>query len=82
MRAAHKKTGRKPVCRLLRRLYGHPSAGLFWERRYKNFLQEAGFKEMLGWQCLFYREQYTVILSVYVAEFKMAGKHSGLATAW
>ena len=31
MRAAHKKTGRKPVCRLLRSLYGHPSAGLFWE---------------------------------------------------
>ncbi len=53
MRAAHKNTGRKPVCRLLRSLYGHPSAGLFWERRYKSVLKEAGFKEMLGWECLF-----------------------------
>ncbi len=82
MRAAHKKTGRKPVCRLLRSLYGHPSAGFVWERRYKSVLKEAGFKEMLGWECLFYHEQYKVILSVYVDDFKMAGRHSELATAW
>ena len=27
--------------------------GLFWERRYKAVLKAAGFKEMLGWECLF-----------------------------
>ena len=31
MREAHAKTGRRPVCRLLRLLYGHPQAGFFWE---------------------------------------------------
>ena len=32
---AHRRTGRRPVCRLLRSLYGHPNAGLFWERKYR-----------------------------------------------
>ena len=36
MREAHAKTGRKPVRLLKRSLYGHPCAGLFWERRYKH----------------------------------------------
>ena len=62
MREAHKRTGRRPVCRLLRSLYGHPSAGLFWERKYKNVLRTAGFKEMLGWECFFYHEQYKNLL--------------------
>ena len=37
---------------------------------------------MLGWECLFYHEQYKVILSVFVDDFKMAGRHSELAKAW
>ena len=40
MREAHRRTGRRPVCRLLRSLYGHPSAGLFWERKYKMILRD------------------------------------------
>ena len=31
---------------------------------------------------MFYHEQYKVILSVYVDDFKMAGRHSELAKAW
>ena len=64
MKAAHEQTGRRPVCKLLRSLYGHPNAGLFWERKYKGILRKAGFKEMLGWECMFYHSSYQVILSV------------------
>ena len=79
---AHRRTGRKPVCRLLRSLYGHPTAGLFWERKYKQVLRAAGFKEMIGWECLFVHETWQVMLSVYVDDFKMAGTEKGVAQAW
>ena len=39
MREAHRRTGKRPVCELLRSLYGHPSAGLFWGRKYKQILR-------------------------------------------
>ena len=66
---------------LLRSLCGHPSIGLYWERRYKSVLKETGFKETLGWEYLFHHEQYKVILGVYVDDFKTAGRKSELATA-
>ena len=82
MKEAHRRTGKRPVCRLLRSLYGHPTAGLFWERKYKQVLRAARFKEMIGWECLFLHETYKVILSVYVDDFKMAGTKKGVAQAW
>ena len=66
---------------LLRSLYGHPTAGLFWERKYKQVLRSAGFKEMIGWVYLFLHETYKVILSVYVDDFKMAGIKKGATQA-
>ena len=36
-----------------------------------------GFKEMMGWECLF-----SLILSVYVNDFKLAGKKENLKTGW
>ena len=82
MRDAHKRTGRRPVCELLRSLYGHPNAGLFWERKYRSILRRAGFREMIGWECMFYHSTYQVIISVYVDDFKMAGTRKGVQQAW
>jgi len=45
-------------------------------------LKQAGFKEMIGWECLFYHSQYKVILSVYVDDFKMTGREAGMRKAW
>ena len=78
MRDAHARTGRRPVCRLLRSLCGHPSAGLFWERKYKQVLRTAGFEEMVGWECLFIHKEYKAILSVYVDDFKLVGKSESI----
>ena len=82
MRAAYERTGRRPVCKLLRSLYGHLNAGFFRERKYKAILRKAGFNEMLGWECILFHETYKVILSVYVDDFKMAGTRAGVRRAW
>ena len=82
MKEAFAKTGRRLVCKLLRSLYGHPNAGLFWERKYKSVLRRAGFREMLGWECMFFHPVYEVILGVYVDDFKMAGTKQGVEKAW
>ena len=37
---------------------------------------------MIGWECLFYHSTYKVILSVYVDDFKMAGREAGMRKAW
>ena len=49
---------------------------------YKQILRAAGFKDMIGWECLFYHEHFKVILSVYVDDFQMAGRKEGLEKAW
>ena len=41
-----------PVCPLRLSLYGHPMAGVFWERHCQVKLKEAGFVPVPGWECL------------------------------
>jgi hypothetical protein len=82
-RKLHAETGQRPVCRLLKSLHGHPLSGLFWEKHYTTALaQKTGFQKMLGWECMFYNVVLQVILSVYVDDFKMAGKKENLSKAW
>ena len=42
-----------PVCPLLRNLYGHPLAGLIWEKHCQKCILKAGFEKIPGWECLF-----------------------------
>ncbi len=37
---------------------------------------------MLGWECMFYHVELQVISSVYVDDFKMAGKQDNISKAW
>ena len=71
-----------PVVKLRLALYGHPLAGLFWERHYRQHLLEIGFKPVDGWECLYWHPTLHLLLSVYVDDFKMAGKSSTLAQGW
>ena len=43
----------RPVCRLRLNLYGHPLAGLYWEKHCKKALLECGFETVTGWECLY-----------------------------
>ena len=42
-----------PVVSLERNLYGHPLAGISWERQFGKVLLEHGWEEVLNWECSF-----------------------------
>ena len=56
-----------PVVPLERNLYGHPLAGLLWERQFEKIL----LKYMVGrrfpnWECLFVHREKGLLLFVFV----------------
>ena len=56
--------------------------GKFWENHFTEILLKAGFEKMMGWECLFFHRRLKLILSVYVDDFKLAGKKDSLANGW
>ena len=42
-----------PVLPLERNLYGHPLAGLLWERQFEKILLKYGWEKVSNWECLF-----------------------------
>ena len=71
-----------PVVRLRLNLYGHPLAGLYWEKHCKEALFKCGFEPVRGWECLYKHPKEKLFLSVYVDDFKMAGKAEALEPMW
>ena len=65
-----------PVVPLERNLYGHPLAGLLWERQFEKVLLKYGWEKVSNWKCLFVHRGKGLFLSVYVDDIKMAGKQS------
>ena len=51
-----------PVVPLERNLYGHPLAGLLWERQFENILLKYGSEKVSNWECLFVHHEKRVIL--------------------
>ena len=76
------KRFRNPVCRLIRNLYGHPQAGLYWEKHCKQALLRCGFEPVKDWECLYLHRRKQLFVSVYVDDFKMAGKAASLSPMW
>ena len=73
---------KRPVCRLLLNLYGHPDAGGYWENHSFNIITKAGFTQVEGWPSLFWHEELKLLLIVYVDDFKMAGPSSSMKRGW
>ena len=55
-----------PVVPRERNLYGHPLAGLSWERQFEKVLLQHGVEKVSNWECLFVHRQKGLFLSVYV----------------
>ena len=54
-----------PVVPLERNLYGHPLAGLLWERQFEKVLLQHGWEKVSIWECLFvHREKGVILISV------------------
>ena len=71
-----------PVVPLERNLYGHPLAGLLWERQFEKILLRHGWEKDSNWECLFVHREEGLFLSVYVDDIKLAGKKQNLDPMW
>ena len=81
-RPASWKGMKEPVCRLQLNLYGHPLAGLLWEKYCEEKLMKLNFTKMKGWECMYIHKEQGLFLSVYVDDFKMAGKEGNVIAMW
>ena len=73
---------RRPEVLLERNLYGHPLAGLLWERQFEKILLKHGCEKVPNWECLFVNHEKGLFLSVHVDDIKMAGKKQNLDPMW
>ena len=71
-----------PVVPLERNLYGHPLAGLLWERQFEKILLKHGWEKIPNCECLFVHRGKGLFLSVYVDDIKLAGKKHNLDPMW
>ena len=71
-----------PVVLLERNLYGHPLAGLLWERQFEKILSKHGWEKIPKLECLFVHREKGLFLSVYVDDIKLAGKKQHLDPMW
>ena len=71
-----------PVVPLEQNLYGHPLAGLLWERQFEKILLKFGWEKVSNWECLFVHREKGMFSSVYVDDIKLAGKKQNLDPMW
>ena len=71
-----------PVVLLERNLYGHPLAGLLWERQFEKILLKHGWEKIPNWECLFVHREKGLFLSVYVDDIKLDGKKQNIYSMW
>ena len=55
-------------------LYGHPLAGLLWERQFEEVLLGSGWGKCTDWECLFVHRKQGLFLLVYVDDIEVAGR--------
>ncbi|MFM7987907.1 MAG: hypothetical protein ACKPKO_52200, partial [Candidatus Fonsibacter sp.] len=75
---------RRPVCRMKKKaLYGHPDAGTYWEHKCDAHVQSVGFAPIgPAWPSCYYNAKLSLMLSVYVDDFKMSGPKSNILAGW
>ena len=71
-----------PVVPLGRNLYGHPLAGLLWEKQFEKILLKHGWEKIPNWECLFVHREKGLFLSVYADDIKLAGKKQNTNPMW
>ena len=71
-----------PVVPLERNQYGHPLAGLSWERQFEKILLKHCSEKVPNWECLFVHRVEGLFSSVYVDDIKLAGKKQSINPMW
>ena len=57
-------------------------SGKYWGNHFTEKVISAGFRKMMGWECLFVHDELKLILSVYVDDFKLVGPSGNLTAGW
>ena len=74
---------KRPVCRLLRSLYGHPDSGTNWEEFADAGIKKSGFRPMgEEWPACYFHDKLKLMLVVYVDDFKLAGPKQNMTAGW
>jgi len=63
----------RPMCRLIKALYGHPESGGHWERHLEEAITAIGGEKIEGHQSSFYFKDSRLVLTVYVDDLLLAG---------
>ena len=71
-----------PVCPLIRALYGHPDAGVYWEKHCEKHLLSSGFVPVKEWRSCYWHGDLKLFLVVYVDDFKMAAPKDNIPKGW
>ena len=71
-----------PVVPLERNLFGHPLAGLLWERQFEKILLKYGWEKVSNWDCLFVHREKGLFLFVYVDDIKSAAEKQNIDPMW
>ena len=66
----------EPVVPRERNLYGHPLAGLLWERQCEKIPLKYGWEKVSNWECLFVQQEKGLLFSVYVDDIKIGWKET------
>ena len=81
--SANRHKFRRPACRLVKALYGHPDAGTMWEQHCHTAVQKVGFKPLGDeWPSLYFHPEMKLLLVIYVDDLKMAGPTANLPKGW
>jgi hypothetical protein len=73
---------RRPVCRLIKALYGHPEAGAHWERHLKKIIVKMGGKAMPSHPSCFFFKGRGLLLVVYVDDLMLSGPEGAHEEFW
>ena len=71
-----------PVVPLVLALYGHPEAGGLWQARCLAKIKPLGWKQIEGWNSVFWHEKKKALLVLYVDDFKLAAKKDDHDQLW
>ena len=73
---------RRPCCRLLKALYGHPESGAHWEQHLTRAIKATGGTEVFGHPSSFWFEGPRMLLTVYVDDLLLSGPSKNHEKIW
>ena len=80
--ASWKGRFRKPMCKLIRALYGHPESGAHWEQHLTRCIIELGGVAVEGHPSSFWFAQSRLLLTVYVDDLLLSGPETFHEQFW